>query len=210
MTANNDQPIVLSVAQKDDLISETTLWDIWRGSLRIQFSRFNKIAIFIALAFLCIDAIFSDAAPMLDLVRASAKDGVVLGLSVLSLLLSGFAVFATISQPTMLLSMAAESHESGLSFLKYNFFVFMRVFCLLIAFTALCLVLMIAGRYNGIGSHLVRFFGNENLFRDLVVKSSYVFLFLGYVIVLLQIKSFVFNIYYSVMTSLRWRADGKK
>jgi hypothetical protein len=201
--------VALTKAQREDLIKEENLWQVWRGSLRIPFSRFNKVVLILSAILLTVDALVSeDAGAMLGFVRGMSKDGVSIGLSVLSLLLSGFAVFATISQPTMLLSMAANVHESGLSYLKYNFFLFMRVFCLLVGFTAVSLVLMIAGRDDGLGFQLVQLAGGSVWFRDSMIRVAYVMLGIGYVLVVLQLKSFVFNIYYSVMTSLRWRSEG--
>ena len=110
----------------------------------------------------------------------------------------------------MLLSMAKTRHKSGLSYLKYNFFVFMRVFCLLIVFSAVCALFVVVARDDGIGIKIVQLVHGGNRLRDILVRIGYVVLFAGYVVVLLEIKSFVFNTYYSVMTSLRWRSDGKE
>jgi len=207
---NDERPIVLSKSEKDDLLAEESLWAIWRSSFRISFGRFNSWVLVFAVIGLTIDALGSDSGPLLKMVRDFAKDGLGLGLSVIALLLSGFAVFATVSQPNMLLSMAKTQHKSGLSYLKYNFFVFMRVFCLLIVFTAVCTVIVVMSRDDGLGIKFVTIVNGGDKLRDILVRAAYVVLFAGYVIVLLEIKSFVFNTYYSVMTSLRWRSEGRK
>jgi len=42
-----------------------------------------------------------------------------------------------------------------------------------------------------------------------IVKAAYVLLFTGYYFLIMQLKSFIFNIYHSVMTSLRWKAEAR-
>lgn len=206
----DEGPIVLSQEEKDDLLKEGSLWDIWRSSFGIGYGKFNFTVLITCCSLLTIDALTSAPSRLLGVVREFSANGLGLGLSVIALLLSGFAVFATVSQPNMLLSMAKTRHVSGLSYLKYNFFVFMRVFCLLIAFSGVCALFVVVARDDGIGIKIVQLVQGGDKLRDALVRIGYVVLFSGYVVVLLELKSFVFNTYYSVMTSLRWRSEGKK
>lgn len=196
-----------------DILKEKRLWDIYISSRRIPYSRFNTVTTFIIFLLLIVSAWCCNAptGEQITTIREFAELGLILSLTTIGFLLAGFTIFASVSQPSLLASMACVRHpDSGLSYLKHNFFVFMRVFIYYLVFAALCVIIVIFGHKNGLISILVHHSPHPEKLKFLVVNISYVALFTFYYFLIMQLKSFIFNIYHSVMTSIRWNVDGYK
>ncbi|ATH76168.1 hypothetical protein CLM76_00445 [Vreelandella venusta] len=194
-----------------ELTREKKLWDVYLASRRIPFSRFNFISTLVVFILLVFNAAFSrETMPdTIELVREMASSGFAISLSTLGFLLAGFTIFATVSQPSLSLSMAAVTNEkSGLSYLKHNYFIFLRVFIYYIAFSVFSLSIIIFGHSGGLIATIINLSPNPDPLRFFIIKAAYVLLFTGYYFLIMQLKSFIFNIYSSVMTSLRWNAEG--
>ncbi|AZM96805.1 hypothetical protein [Vreelandella venusta] len=135
-----------------ELTSEKKLWDIYLASRRIPFSTFNVVSTLVVFILLVVNAAFS-AETLEDttkLIRDMAANGFSISLSTLGFLLAGFTIFATVSQPNLSLSMAAiKNDDSGLSFLKHNYFVFLRVFIYYIVFCVFSLSIVVFGHKGG-------------------------------------------------------------
>lgn len=194
-----------------ELTSEKKLWDIYLASRNIPFSRFNVVSTLMVFILLMVNAAITTE-PLKDttnLVREMAANGFSISLSTLGFILAGFTIFATVSQPNLSLSMAAiKNDDSGLSFLKHNYFVFLRVFIYYIVFCVFSLSIVVFGQSGGLISTIVNLAPNTEIIKYMIVKFAYVILFTGYYFLIMQLKSFIFNIYHSVMTSLRWKAEG--
>lgn len=194
-----------------ELTRENKLWDIYLASRRIPFSRFNFISTLVVFILLVLNAAFSrEVLPdTISLVRDMASSGFAISLSTLGFLLAGFTIFATVSQPSLSLNMAAVINEkSGLSYLKHNYFIFLRVFIYYVVFSIFSLSIIIFGHSGGLIATIINLSPNPDPLRFFIVKAAYVLLFTGYYFLIMQLKSFIFNIYSSVMTSLRWKAEG--
>lgn len=114
-----------------DLTKEKRLWDIYIASKRIPFSRFNAITTAFVFILLLANSWFTTqpVEETIELVRDLSRTGLAVALSTLGFLLAGFTIFATVTQPSLSLRMAEIAHpDSGLSYLKHNYFVFLRVF----------------------------------------------------------------------------------
>lgn len=195
----------------NDLTKEKKLWDIYIASRRIPFSRFNTITTALVFLLLVVNSWFTTqpVSETLDLVRDLSNTGLAISLSTLGFLLAGFTIFATVSQPSLSLRMAEILHPvSGLSYLKHNYFIFLRVFVYYLAFSIFCLLVVVFGHKGGLLPLLASFSPYPDEVTFAIVKASYVLLFTGYYFLIMQLKSFIFNIYHSVMTSLRWKAEG--
>lgn len=194
-----------------DLTKEKSLWAIYKTARRIPTSGFNKTTTWLIFLLLCLHCWISEQSMQstIDLVRRNADMGLTISLSTLGLLLAGFTIFSTVTQPALSLQMAETLHkESGLSWLKHNYFVFVRVFVYFLSFATFCLLIIMFGHKDGLLATLVSFSPYEKEVTFVLVKASYVIMFTGYYFLLIQLKSFVYNIYHAVMTSLRWRAEG--
>ncbi|MEW8073919.1 MAG: hypothetical protein AB2826_26240 [Candidatus Thiodiazotropha sp.] len=194
-----------------NLTSEKKLWDIYIASRRIPFSRFNVITT--AIVFLLLTAnswlTTQPISETIEFVRKLSDTGLAVTLSTLGFLLAGFTIFATVSQPSLSLRMAEISHPvSGLSYLKHNYFIFLRVFIYYLLFSLFCLFIIIFCHKGGLIPLLASLSPYPEKAKFALVKISYILLFTGYYFLIMQLKSFIFNIYHAVMTSLRWKAEG--
>lgn len=189
------------------LHSEKNLWQIWVESRKIPFSRFNCVVLISVIMIASCDAFISrDLASLIEFTRTAALAGVSSGLAILGLLLAGFTVFATVSQPDLLLTMMLlPDKKSGLPKLKNNLYIFVRVFIVLLFFTAICFLISWFGRKSGILSYSCRAF-YAPLSCELIARVGFVVVLAIHTLAFLQIKSFVFNIIHSVMSYLRFHS----
>lgn len=200
-----------SVFSPKDLTKEKRLWEIYVASRRIRGSKFNNITTTIICGLLSLNAWLTPQplSQTIEVVREFADSGLSITLSTLGFLLAGFTIFATITQPGLSLSMAEMRHpDSGLSWLKHNYFIFIRVFIYYLTFSVFCLLVLIFGHKGGLVSLLVACSPYSEHVKFAVVKLAYIALFAGSYFLIMQLKSFIFNVYHSVMTSLRWKAEG--
>lgn len=194
-----------------ELTKEKKLLDIYLASKRIPFSRFNAVTTFIVFIALIINS-FLTTQPIGEtvlVIRELSSTGLGVSLSTLGFLLAGFTIFATVSQPNLSLRMAEiVNKDSGLSYLKHNYFIFYRVFIYYLAFSIFCLLATMFGHKGGLIPILVSYSPYPDNVKFALVKITYVLLFTGYYFLIMQLKSFIFNIYHAVMTALRWKAEG--
>jgi len=192
-----------------ELTKEKKLWDIYFASRRIPFSRFNLWSTIIVFVALVCNSWFTQQpiTETLEIVRRLSETGLVVTLNTLGFLVAGFTIFATITQPKLSLEMAKHIHpDSGLSYLKHSYFLLIRVFIYFITFATFCLLIIIFGQQGGLVSMLVSFSPHAENIKFAIVKITYVIFFTGFYFLLMQLKSYIFNMYHAVMTSLRWEA----
>jgi len=190
-----------------DLTSEKSLWDIYKLSRRITT---NKVQIFIVVfvvVALSLNAFVlqEDNLIILKNTREWAELGFSFSITTLGFLITGFTIFATLSKPKMMLAMMDHMNkETGLPTLKYNFFTFMRVFIAYILFSLVYLSIILFGQKGGFISNLLELIPNQQCLKVTLIKTAYVIIGSSFVYLLLMLKSFVFNIYATIMNFLRW------
>jgi len=192
------------------LLEETSLLQIYNKSRRIPFNSFNfwstiVVVVMVAIQYCLLDISITEK---LKVVREFSVMAVGITTTVLGFLLAGFTIFATISQPDMLVAMSQHREQkSGLSFLKYNFFIFMRVFIYYMAYAVFCIFILIFAIKGGVIHYLVNISPISHEIIEWLVGLSYVVLYGGMFFLLMQLKSFIYNVYHSVMTAIRWKAS---
>ena len=196
-----------------ELFEEKSLWAIYKQCLlRLPKSRFNTIATCMIWLFLLCDCIyFPDRyVSRVALVRSVAELGLGYGTTILGFLIAGFTIFATLSKPELFGRMQQLIHrESGLSYLKVNLFAFMEVFILYVFFLVFCLVIKLIGGAGGFLSAIFSYsfshpVGGYYLSREWFSNIAFnIFGTLAFYC-LLALKSFVFNNYQAVLTSIVW------
>lgn len=192
------------------LLEEKSLLQIYKKSRRIPFNSLNFWSTIIVVVMVAIQYCLLDVpiAEKLKAVRDFSVMAVGITTTVLGFLLAGFTIFATISQPDMLVAMSQHREQkSGLSFLKYNFFIFMRVFIYYMAYAVFCVFILIFAIKGGIIHFLVNISPISHEIIEWLVGFSYVALYGGMFFLLMQLKSFIYNVYHSVMTAIRWKAS---
>jgi hypothetical protein len=202
--------MTLNDQQKHELTKEKSLWHIYLLARNIPQSKFNRAcliagAIIIALH---VGTTKQDTHEMAEKVLKWSELGFGFAITTLGFLIAGFTVFATLSKPELMLAMARHTHEEvKLSYLKYNFFIFFLVFIYYLFFAGSCLAVMILAQPHGFVNQLVDLIGHAEQVKRMFVSVAMFLIVFGYLICLLQLKSFTFNIYHAVMTSIRWIAE---
>ncbi|WP_032900461.1 hypothetical protein [Pseudomonas lactis] len=191
------------------LMNEKSLWDIYIQARRIPFNRFNFwatlfVLVAVALQYCMLEISLDEK---LKIVREFSTMALGVVVSVLGFILAGFTIFATISQPEMLVAMSKYRHDvSQLSYLKNNFFTFMRVFIYYLLYTVFCLMVIVFAVKGGLVHKLVMLSPISWKIAEWLVGAAYVGLYAGMFFLLMQLKSFIYNVYHSVMTAIRWKA----
>lgn len=196
-----------------DLLDEKSLWKIYKKCIALlPSSKFNwATTSIVVLVLICDSAYFPlNHHSRLESLRSLAELGLGFGSTILGFLIAGFTIFATLSKPELFRRMYDTTHEpSGLSYLKVNFFAFVEVFCVYILFLVLCLVIKLFCGTGGIAASLITVTETSPIFGYSLSKSwliNTVFILLAGVSYysLMALKSFVFNTYHAVMTSIVW------
>jgi hypothetical protein len=199
-----------------DLTQESNLWNIYWLSLKLPVSWFNLISTWILLGTLVVHMLLSEKTTsiMAEEVRSLVDTGFNFASSILGFLIAGFTIFATLNKPDLFMTMAKiKEDKTGLSYLKYNFFTFMKVFIHYVSFITICLLIKLLASPSGTLSVSIDFLSIYiDLLKPAAIKHTIVvigFALLGawffYLIMLL--KSFIFNVYHIVMTSVRWEFE---
>lgn len=190
-----------------DLLREKSFWQVYKTSLRIPFSRLNILAgILVGVVVANFGMHSGSPAGLADQLLVFSTMAFSLSIGQLGFLLAGFSFFATIADREMFCRMAEKTHsDSGLSYLKYNFFVFMRVFVEYLVFALVCLGLMvILTKSIGIRETISARLSGWPTVKHLIAAGAFGAFISCIVYLLLQLASFIYNILHVVMTSIRW------
>ncbi len=196
----------------NDLLVEKNLWSIYWAARKIPSTKFNVITtwLFFLLTVFQVIVFPQSIESQVEYVRKYSEFGFNAALTTMGFLVAGFTIFATLSDPELFIAMGKSRHRvSNLSWLKHNFFLFIRVFVYFAVFIVFCLLIMVFGSKSGLVSSLLSMFDEAVNLRILVAGTAYVVLMTGFYFILMQLKSFIFNMHHAVMTSLKWKWDRK-
>lgn len=198
----------MSYSFKDEeLTSEKSLWDVYKLTHRILPSKIHIFVMLVTMTALGLNAfIFVDnESNLLRDVRKWSELGFNFSITTLGFLIAGFTIFATLSKPKMMLAMMDHTNKAtGLPTLKYNFLTFMKVFIAYIMTCMLYLLVTILGQADGFISNVITQIPDSTCIKTSAIKVAYIIIGSSFVYLLLLLKSFIFNIYTTVMNSLRW------
>ncbi|MFD0893444.1 hypothetical protein KBB96_18615 [Luteolibacter ambystomatis] len=198
----------LGSLKHEELLKEKTLWAIYKRSLSIKDSIFNwSCGILVFILFFAYCWVEPETKNIHNLLLKLAELGFNFAVSILGFLIAGFTIFASLAKPALLLTMLKHPHKSsGMSYLKYNFFTLVRVFIYFLVFAALQIGIIAMGQPEGLIYALIKrlsdlesilYFGNRFM---LILSATF------WVFVLMQLKSFVFNVHHIVMTMIKFDA----
>lgn len=196
----------------EDLFEEKNLWSIYRVCFsRLRRSKFNSYSTLTIFTLLLLSSLFSktDGVKLAEIVRNLADLGLGYGTTILGFLIAGFTIFATLTKPQLLRRMYEETHESGLNYIKVNFFAFIEVFIVYLTFITTCLLINIFFGENGPATSFISRINTSSFFDysldvSLLKKIGFVsFCTLAYYAIV-TLKSFVYNTHHAVMTLVVW------
>jgi len=187
---------------------EKSLTDIILKCRRIPLPAYHFVVSLIAAAPMVWYACSApDTAPLSELVRSISDMGMNISVTILGFLIAGFAIFATVTKPELFVDMAKKRHKkSGLSWLKYNLFGFVRVFFHYLIFLGLCILVKVFGTRGGPVSLLLA--GPKDETERRVIAGIALALLSGYLVyVLLLLKTFIYDVYHVTVTNIRFVWD---
>lgn len=191
----------------NELTKEKSLWDIYLSSRKIRTSKFNQ---FVLISIVLISGCYvlfieSDISIVLSKSRELSELGLNYSISILGFLIAGFTIFATLTKPTLLLKMMDKTHKgSKLTYLKYNYFVFMRVFIFYLSISSMFFFVILFCGTNGIVPKVVSLIPEANIIKPNLIKISYICLNTSVAFLVLLLKGFIYNVYSITMNNLRW------
>lgn len=190
-----------------ELTQEKSLWDVFKLSLNIQPNNIQLFVLISTALLLYSNAFFleSNITILLNDMRQWASIGFSFSITTLGFLITGFTIFATLAKPKMLLKMMDHYNEKyKMPTLKYNLVVFMNVFIGYIVLSMIYVLIILLGQEGGLISNSFVYFTEIASYKICIIKISYIFIGTSFMYLLLLLKSFVFNIYATIMTFLRW------
>jgi len=196
-----------------ELLQEKSLWQIYcRCLCLLTPSRFNIFATLLILFFLSVDSIvFPENYKMrVILIRSLGDLGLGYGSTVLGFLIAGFTIFSTLSRSDLFLRMHKTKYgKTGLSYLQVNFFTFVEVFVVYAFFMVACLLIKLFAGEGGLVGAILRYTAVNPLLGFICIPNVWInttFILFGTLSFysLLALKSFIYNTYHSVMTSIVW------
>lgn len=200
------------------LTAEKNLFQLYKLTYIFPTSRFNMMSTF--LVGICFLSYLSWIQPGSGeagfLLKEILKFGISLVPSILGFLIAGFTVFVTVTKPGVFSAMAKkEYYKTGQSYLKYNLSAFMLAFSHYIAYLALCVLLVYFGQPNGPLTQIAKWLSSLGAcntwvsYNALVSACAVAFACWTWYLVML-LKSFIYNVYQVVVTSVRWDLEEER
>lgn len=198
---------VEDIFQNQDLTREKTLLDVYKNSRKLSDSRLNFLVPILLVLLQCVW--FFTSNPSLDLISSattSLTDTILsFSVSILGFLLSGFTIFATITEKDFFLAMARTKKKNlPMNYLKYIFYIFFNVFIAYFFVTLVAILSKIFGGGEGIIDKSLDFLvSNANQ------KRYFTFIYYSFISSLalyniLLLGNFIFNVYSTLLMSVRW------
>ena len=203
------------------IFSQKSMWEVYRLSNKILPKPKSNVVIFWAFvsAFLvffgwamCDGGTVFTEKDALSFLQFTAAQGLSLAVGILGFLIAGFAIFASVTKAELFITLAEipykrDGKETGINRLQFVFFNFLNVFTVYIGLLALCLIIGI-----GLSDHspLLRIASQTPSptpilpIMALVITTGSLLLWL--VAALLRLKSFVWNLYQTILVSIATEA----
>ncbi|MFJ5339583.1 hypothetical protein ACIPSD_10755 [Pectobacterium sp. CHL-2024] len=201
-----------SIAGKE-ITKEKNLWQVALLAKKITMSKLHISIIILTAALLAFNSFILDSKTyqLLSDIRAWSNFGFNFTITTLGFLIAGFTIFATLSKPDMMIAMMLHKNaEAKIPTLKYNFMAFMKVFISFIMCAFIYLFVMLFGQANGLVGNFVKILPYTAIIKLYGTKIIYIIIGTSLMYLVLAIKTFIYNVYAIVMTSIRWEYEIKQ
>lgn len=192
-----------NVVMCEELLAENNLYEIYQVSKRIPFSKTNKFLLSIfSIASLVISlGIDKDSIDeSIPLIATTLIGGI---LTALGFLIAGYTIFCSVFHHKLSMELYnSQTKPYGFSQLKYSHLLFMRVFFYYLAYVFFLIIIIFFSKPNYLVGYLA---SKSHVFDCLFLIINYItynILFIFFTFLILQLASFIFNIYHSIMTSI--------
>jgi hypothetical protein len=207
-----------NVIELDSLFSEKNLLAIYKKAPSFFSNFFNTLVVGVTGAALSLFAIShilchelraTITVPFADTFTMWANAGAVLAGTILGFLIAGFAILCTVLRPqTMLALQRLENKQYGLSELKLLFVIFVDVLVQFLALLVVSVLVLVVGGKAGPASMLGMELAKLHWMIPFVLLHV-IFVLWGtwFVALVLTLKSFVYNLYQTLLLSLADTVD---
>ncbi|WP_102797120.1 hypothetical protein [Bowmanella denitrificans] len=187
----------------EDLTEENNFWKLYALTRKIPDSKDN-VLIFIV-SYIIFFSYNYDGLKIevdeFDRVKDALKLLLSTLLSIMGFILAGYAIFATLTDKELQHELADHIEPTTkLNYLKYSHCIFIRILVdlLLIAFLSL-LFFAFLEMANGISFEI-----------EVLISIIEPLVYALMVLILMLCKSFIYNVYHSIMTSMRWYSENNQ
>lgn len=191
-------------------MDETSLFQLYLLSYKFPYSKFNYATTVICFILSVIFLSYNNNSYKVFI--KTLEFGAAIVPSILGFLIAGFTVFVTITKPGVFSLMAKKQFENtGQSYLKHNLSAFILAFVHYLAYLSIVFLIKIFIVDNLYISKILILLKNECINYENIIKiivTSFFISWTWYLIMLL--KSFIYNVYQIVVTSVRWELENEK
>jgi hypothetical protein len=192
-----------------EITEEQSLWQLWRKAHKIKVSSFNRFLfwlLFFAMVYFLYFAEL-DVKILPTILYNISEIGFTFATIMLGFSTAGFTVFSSFSNPDYLVDIAYHKHpDYNISYLKVIVCSFMNTFIVLLILLFLCFMVILLGGKDGLIEN-INIFNTFNLFNIIFLKSYFMILFSFFLFSMLLAKSLIFNIYKTIMISVRYNFE---
>lgn len=192
-----------NVQMCEELLNEKNLFEVYRVSRKIPFSKTNK---FLLIIFCIISLIFTLGIDDKELVKDIPELSSTLlaaVLTVLGFLIAGYTIFCSVLNHSLSMELYnSEEKPYGFSQLKYSHLLFMRVFFYYLIYAFFLFSVVFFSKSTSLSSIISVISTHDKCIFFITNYILYNSLFIGMSFLMLQLASFIFNIYHTVMTSI--------
>lgn len=184
-----------------EFFKEKNLWHIFKSSQVIPISNYNKWISRIVALIAFINGYFLTSNQLYLVVTTTS--GTLFGvlITTLGFLVAGYTIFCTVIPIDLQKEMSeAVDDDTGLSYFNLFHFLFLRVFFYFVAFSGF---LFLINFFQG-SSGLIFFLIDNHCFYFMINLLAYTLIAGITIFILMELMSFIFNIFESVRTTLHW------
>lgn len=190
----------------EELLAENDLSAVYLRARSLPESKLNRrvTATFVVVLALSVYLGNQTASELATLTRDLVNTGLSFTISILSFLIAGFTVYLTVTNADMLIALSERRQKgSGLPWIKYIAFHFLRVMAVYIGFLLYCFTVQFFGTPNGAVSNLLTLLQDSaDQVRWHVAAISFIFTAGVMVNMVMLLQSFVANIYTTTMMNI--------
>ena len=203
---------------RKELFSERSYRELVFKAWSVNRSFFSSVVFIFIFSLVSFGGIVSDinlfggkglGEAIVTLVRSLCSTGLSFASSMIAFIIAGFTIFATVTKPSLFISLANIQHpDYEISRLKYVFFTFMMTFWHFIVFTLICSIIVFLFPQGAPATKLIGYLLSDYP----LVRGVLIYMALGtvtsYMIYLVfEIKYFVWNIYQAVLLSVAFETS---
>lgn len=190
-----------------DFFKEKNLWQIFKSSQVIPISKSNKWVSIIVVLIAFINGCFLTSQNLYEVVTLTS--GTLFGvlITTLGFLVAGYTIFCTVIPLDLQKNMSSViDEEIGLSYFNSFHFLFLRVFFYFVIFSSF---LFLINFFQG-STGLIFFFIENTCFYFVINLIAYSLIAGITIFILMELMSFIFNIFQSVRSTLYWEKSKDK